>query len=531
MDKTNPRIIILNIFSIFLNPPTRMSVKLLTIGDSISQGFMSGAAARTDLSYSTLVARKLGITDYTFPDVWKQGGHPLNLENILRALNNRYGSEIRGVDWLTVLQTISHQMDLVENYYERGDGRATNPTGLAGFYHNLAVRGFTVADAWQVTAQLAFDTIQREKGRGDGWLFGLPDESFHRTALRVLNPNLDPEFMAYSQLDWLRYHATRDGGVENIFLWLGANNALGTVLSLTIKPTPGVRHTTGKRPVDMSYQEREEQGWNLWHPDDFRAEYQELIDRTEAILADNEYPDCRVFVATVPLVTIAPLAKGVGPTTPIKVIENGESREYLYFKYYTYFPFDEEFAHKNDLNLNLQQALLIDNTIRAYNRIIQEIIGAANAKLPKQRYFVVDIARNLSDLALKRNDFEPRYALPSFFEFISPQVDTKYYHADRNGQMKQGGIFSLDGVHPSAIGHGLLAYEFLKTMIDAQTDVDNLNDDDWRAIFDADDLYNKPISMMAELYEHDQLIEFILRVIQVFRSRKQFELFGNRAPG
>lgn len=35
-------------------------LKLFTIGDSISQGFMSLAAARTDLSYSTIVAREMG---------------------------------------------------------------------------------------------------------------------------------------------------------------------------------------------------------------------------------------------------------------------------------------------------------------------------------------------------------------------------------------------------------------------------------------------------------------------------------------
>lgn len=507
-----------------------MSVKLLTIGDSISQGFMSGAAARTDLSFSTLIARKLGIAEYGFPDVWKLGGHPLNLENVLRALNNRYGNDIRGLEWLTVLQTIGLQMDQVENFYERGDGRATNPTGLTGFYHNLAIRGFTIADAWQVTPQLSLDTIQQGKEQGDNWFLGLPDESFHRVALRVLNPNLDPEFMAFSQLEWLRYHATRNGGIENVFLWLGANNALGTVLSLTIKPTPGVRNTTGQRPVDLPYQERENQGWNLWHPDDFRAEYQELIDRTDAILAENECPDCRVFVATVPLVTIAPLAKGVGPVTPITVTEeNGETREYMYYKYYTYFPFDESFAHRTDRNLNLQQALLIDNTIRAYNRIIREITTAANAKLPTPRYFVVDIAQSLSDMALKRNDYKPRYDFPNFFEFISPQADTKFYHADRSGQMKQGGIFSLDGVHPSAIGQGLLAHEFLKGMRAAGLNVDLLNDDDWRAIFDSDDLYNKPISLMSELYEHNELIEFLLRVISAFKSKKQLELFGNKA--
>jgi len=37
-------------------------MKLFTIGDSISQGFMSMAAARTELSYSTLMARVLGLT-------------------------------------------------------------------------------------------------------------------------------------------------------------------------------------------------------------------------------------------------------------------------------------------------------------------------------------------------------------------------------------------------------------------------------------------------------------------------------------
>ncbi len=36
-------------------------MKLFTIGDSISQGVMSGAAARTDLAYSTLVAKKMEL--------------------------------------------------------------------------------------------------------------------------------------------------------------------------------------------------------------------------------------------------------------------------------------------------------------------------------------------------------------------------------------------------------------------------------------------------------------------------------------
>ncbi|HEY0658065.1 MAG TPA: hypothetical protein VGD05_06310, partial [Pyrinomonadaceae bacterium] len=45
-------------------------MKLFTIGDSVSQGFMSLAAARTDNAYSTLIARQIGLKlntdDYRF---------------------------------------------------------------------------------------------------------------------------------------------------------------------------------------------------------------------------------------------------------------------------------------------------------------------------------------------------------------------------------------------------------------------------------------------------------------------------------
>jgi len=45
-------------------------LKLFTIGDSVSQGFMSAAAARTDLTYSTLIARSMGLeleNEYRYP--------------------------------------------------------------------------------------------------------------------------------------------------------------------------------------------------------------------------------------------------------------------------------------------------------------------------------------------------------------------------------------------------------------------------------------------------------------------------------
>ena len=53
-------------------------MRLFTIGDSVSQGFMSAAAARTDLTYSTLVARAMGLTrghEYRYPE-WALDGLP-----------------------------------------------------------------------------------------------------------------------------------------------------------------------------------------------------------------------------------------------------------------------------------------------------------------------------------------------------------------------------------------------------------------------------------------------------------------------
>jgi len=60
--------------------------RLVTIGDSVSQGFMSVGAAQTQQSYSTLLARMMELPDYRFPD-WPLGGIPLNAEALLRHLS------------------------------------------------------------------------------------------------------------------------------------------------------------------------------------------------------------------------------------------------------------------------------------------------------------------------------------------------------------------------------------------------------------------------------------------------------------
>lgn len=231
-----------------------------------------------------------------------------------------------------------------------------------------------------------------------------------------------------------------------------------------------------------------------------------MMEKVENALGDKP---TNVFIGTVPLVTIAPLAKGAGDTFDVRVDDDIVS----YSKYYTYFPFDEDYAFKTGINLSFTQALHIDTCIREYNKIIKSLVNKYNEKHPG-RYHIVDLSNVLDQLAFKRNGGVPKYKFPDYFKFKYPVPNTKYYHADTDGNLKQGGIFSLDGVHPTAIAHGLIAHEILNVM--KKTGIENidLNKLDWESIFKTDDLYNNPITMMHEIYDNTKLAEWVLAVVK-----------------
>jgi hypothetical protein len=525
-------------------------MKLFTIGDSVSQGFMSLAAARTDNSYSTLIAKKLNLQlqsdEYRYAD-WNSDGIPLNVEVIMRELQSRYGSNIGGLEWLTVAQTINRVVDRAEDYYERGEGRADKPYDMeTRYFNNVAVWGFEVSDSWQVSANTCHTAIMLSRKKNpisDNTFTTGPDNPMYRTALKVLNPSLDPAFNNLSQLGWLKLHATgtdengnevqaENGtaiggtGVENLILWLGANNALGTVLTLKINQTP---NTADMRPHTLDHLLRAKSGWNLWHPDDFAADYRKMIDKVDAIMRDNRQSNWKVFIGTVPLVTIAPIAKGVGETTSIPIAKKIDGKktvvDEIYYKYYTYFPFQEQFAVETERYLTMQDALHIDNCIREYNETIKSEVARINKNHSEERYFIVDTCKMLEDLAYKRNNGQPPYEFPRDLKFLYPPVNTKYYHADKDGALKQGGLFSLDGVHPTAIGHGIIAYEFLKKMAEAGvkdtggsiigTDLQWLGDN---GIIKSDLLYSNPIRIMQEIYGKDSLASIALRIVDFIQN-------------
>jgi hypothetical protein len=495
-------------------------MKLFTIGDSLSQGFMSGAAARTDQSYSTLIARAMGLnpassgkegSDYYYPE-WKKGGLPANLENIMRRLNRRYGADIRGMEWVTILHHINRVIDESEDYYEREEGRADNKYhGDVPYFNNVSSWTFDIADSWLVTPELCREEIgkQSDGEARDGWLT-CANAAFYRSALKVLSPNLDCN---YTQLDWLKHHAQKRG-VENLILWLGSNNALKTILTFKIAQTP---NDPNNRPHRLTHGQRKKQGWNLWHPGDFKEEYNELIQRVHDIMVNhNICKDWKVFIGTVPYSTIVPIIKGIGPRLSF-------GRKGTYFKYYTYQPFSENFALKRKLAMPFHRAIHIDDCIREYNKYLRQIVKDKNERCAmdegndrgiqnNQRYYIVDLCKTFNQMDSRRNNEKPTYKFPNYFKTARPQINTHFYHVSTGGKLEKGGLFGLDGVHPTAIGQGLIAHEFIKVMKRAGVSFrDTLN---WEEIFRSDTLYQQPITLMQELYKHEIIAEYLVKLIK-----------------
>jgi hypothetical protein len=258
----------------------------------------------------------------------------------------------------------------------------------------------------------------------------------------------------------------------------------------------------------------------LWTAEHFRDEYEEMMGRVHAILSVGK-TDCKVFVGTVPAVTIAPLARGVGNSQP-KTDPFGVLPSATYFDRYTYFLFDHDYARRSGNSLTLDEAYEIDTTIAEYNAIIRKTVDTYNRK-PKARkarkveYFIVDISDQLLRLAFKRNNGDPPYQLPPELvrlnERLKRTVNTVYYTVDRAARMSAGGVFSLDGVHPTAIGHGLIAQEFLQVM--ERAGVAPSRGLDWNAIVASDSLYTNPIALMPELYDNSRLAELLLDLMRL----------------
>lgn len=417
---------------------------LVVIGDSVSHGVLSGAVWRTQLAWPALLADVLGIDDFRIPRYGGPGpGLPVNIETLVRMVGERFGSSLSWFEVVRAGLTVRRAMDEVEDYWERGPGSAV-PFTDGPILHNLSVLGFDLADALTLDRERITEQLEEPT---DQLIGQVPEQSALRAGLVVFG-SAATGGDALTQLGAAQALGARgDGpGIDTLVVMLGANNALRTVTELRVTWSP------------EDFDPDTESDFTVSRPSHFAQGWQHIVAQLEQVQART------VVLTTVPHVTIAPIARGVGDKM------RPGSR---FFPYYTR-PWitDEQFDPARDSFITGDQARAVDSAIDQFNDVIADSVAAARAD--GRNWLLFDLSSLLDRLAFRRyfedpsarpDWFEP-YELPPELAGLDPPPDTRFYGADETGRV-QGGIFSLDGIHPTTIAQGLIAHELLAMLADA----------------------------------------------------------------
>ena len=454
--------------------------KLVVIGDSLSQGFNNGGIYRTDINFPSFINRCFDPTpEFVQPLFTAQAGIPLNLEVLLRGIADEFGENLEWNEFVGALSLTVKTLKRVKRYWEGGYKDLSVEQNQP--YHNQAVWGFAINDSWIVNEKNSREFIEQNKEQFS--VFGLlPEHAKYTTARLVLNPTLKAETEQNTQIKNVQL-LQQDGGIENLIVCLGHNNALGAVVNLNL---------TWSEPEDLTSFTAHRKH-SIYRPLHFEREYRELAERISKIGAK------RIFVPTIPYPTIPPVVRGVN--------SNLSSKRLGYFDYYTRFwIWDEDFDPDKHPHLTKDEAIQIDFAVDEFNSIIRKV-----AK--EYGWFVVPMAKNVASMAYRRLGGELLRSYPDdFVAALKRNTATSYLVNDKGeatlstdfirakketGQIFKGGIFSLDGLHPTTIGYGLMANVYRDTM--RKAGVKFQKPIDWDFIIKEDSLVTNPPALLAEL--------------------------------
>ncbi|NJK40241.1 MAG: hypothetical protein HC934_00685 [Acaryochloridaceae cyanobacterium SU_2_1] len=467
-----------------------MSAKLVAIGDSLTQGFQSGSISKTHLAFPAMLAQSLKA-EFKSPDFSGESGLPLNLETLLKTLSNRYGSRINWLEFLPAVQTVKSFMNRTEDYWERGEG--IHPSSTGPLHHNLANWGFQWVDCYTLSEEICRTQIPLPR---EDRFNQVPEFAQYRSVRRTLNPSFNPQYQHLTQIGVAEQIAKRDHGIDNLIVWLGANHCLASVVNLQLTWSDGTE-------LDNLAHHRSS---TLWRPEHFKIALDRAIDELAKIEAKH------VFIGNVPHVTIPPVSRGITPGAAA-----GQGQDAAgYFEFYTHFwIWDRDFSPQHHPHLKRDEIRQIDATIDEYNQMLHQTAQ-------DRGWHLVDICTVLDQLAYRRRQGSPSYKFPlGLVQALAanpstqarvvegqPLVDSRYPWIDpgqTDPMLKyRGGLFGLDGIHPSTLGYGIVAHEFLQVMQQAwalkgeQVDINPLN---WQHIVASDTLLVDPPNNLGSLQD------------------------------
>lgn len=455
---------------------------LVTVGDSLTHGMSSAAVFHTDLSWPAIVARcldaALPVPSYGGP----LGGLPFNIEGLLRGLQTRFGDRLNPLELVALPVALHELADANEDYWERGAGAAAPPTDVR--FANLGIYGWDVRDCLSYTAGIAATRLAGVPPHDD-LLGAVPANDSDIAARSVLAP-FGP---AAAQI-----HAAAsfgaDGGIGTLVVAHGANNALRAVVDKVLKWSgPGFDTLDGKT------------AYNVWRPTHFAQEYGVLVESIRGIDAQ------RVVLATVPHVSVAPIAQGVNPARPGEKWRPGSR----YFPYYTD-PWiaEADFRPEKHRHITHQQARAVDSAIDQYNATIADAV--LHARTEGRDWFLFDMCGVLDGLAQRRYVDDDEAArrngwAPHPLPVELADLDTRFFRSDRTGRL-QGGLFGLDGVHPTTSGYAVLAGAVLDVLGTAGLKPESI---DYPALRRRDTLNTDPPALMSTAF--DLVTPFLTRLV------------------
>ncbi|MFH5831470.1 hypothetical protein ACG2F4_02895 [Halalkalibaculum sp. DA3122] len=468
--------------------------KLVVIGDSISQGFNNGGIYRTDLNFPSFLAQCFKPQPtFDQPNFTAQAGIPLNLEVLVRGLEDEYGDSIEWNEYLPAAGHLYSTLRRIKRYWEGHFKPLANERSMP--YHNQSIWGFAMNDAWMVNEKMSREYIKVHRETYSVFNV-LPDHAMYITACMVLNPSFSEKFSDFTQIDNARY-LQEHGGIENLIVTMGHNNIIGAITDLRFEYS---------EPEDLE-QPPSERNYTVYRPEHFETEYRKLAERISSIGAK------RVITPTIPYVTIPPAVRGIN--------EDLSRERGGYFDYYTRFwIWDTDFNPDVHPHFTKDEAIKLDMIVDEYNQIIRTIAE-------EYGWIVVPLNRYVSAIANRRLRGQIKVPFPKDFcqamkrnpatahlveDPKNLKISTDYLRLDREtGKVYKGGIFSLDGIHPTTIGYGLMAHLYYETMKDNGVKFDRALD--WDFIIRNDTLVTDPPHLLVELRN-------LLRFLSLGRQEK-----------
>jgi hypothetical protein len=294
-------------------------------------------------------------------------------------------------------------------------------------------------------------------------------------------------------LEAARQLGDEPGGIETLCVWLGANNVLGSVVRLHVV-------LSGPDFQDLD----KKAAYTVWTPEHFATELGLVVEEIRQVNAQH------VLWATIPHVTIPPITHGLGGPLP----DNGR-----YFNYYAR-PWQTEQTFHPDVDLHLTgiDAWAIDVIIDDYNRALESQVQGA--RRDGRDWRLVDICAVLDRLAVRRNvelaaapSWWTPYPLPPEYDGL----DTRFFGTDEAGKVQSGGLFGLDGVHPTTAGYGIVASEFIAVMEQAGVSFDVGPDGatvDFGRVIANDTLVDDPPTRVADALSLLRKVDHYADIIQ-----------------